>query len=87
MATTELYEALCKAEKAFNENDLSLDLLNAYEAAERAYGDAVAAKRAEWNTLPASDDKSSAEENADDTEDCELDRLRWLEVAIAGYYL
>lgn len=87
MATTELYEILCTAEAAWNADALDLDLLNAYEAAERAYGDACAAKRAEWNALPACDEKSSAEQNADDTEDCELDRLRWLEVAIAGYYL
>ena len=87
MATTELYEVLRAAEKAYNENDLSLDLLNAYETAERAYYAAVYAKEAEWKALPASDTKSSAEENADDTEDCEFDRLRWLEVAICGYYL
>ena len=87
MATTDLFETLKTAEAAWNADDLNLDLLYALEFAERAYGDAVAARRAKWNALPAGDTKSSAEENANDTEDCRFDRLRWFEVAICGYYL
>ncbi len=87
MATTELYEICRTAEAAWNETGLDIDRLNAYEKAERAYGNAVAAKRAEWNALPNDEQKMSAEQNADETEDCELDRLRWLEVAIGGYHL
>ena len=92
---TELFAKLTAATAAYNafgnEVDLEqlascLEALRVMEAAEREYNSAVADKSAEWDALPRDDTRSSAEENADDT-DTHGDRLYWLEVAVRSYYL
>lgn len=82
---TELHIAMTAAEAAWRADDMNLDKLHSYEAAERAWNAAVAAKRAEWNALPEGDQKSSAHENADDTEGTFEDELYWLQIAVRSY--
>jgi hypothetical protein len=84
--TTALYEALRNAEKAFNDEN-TIASLDAYEQAERIYENTVGAKRTEWRAIAEGSTKMSAATNADETEGCELDRLRWLEIAIMTYHM
>lgn len=84
--TTDLFQRVQAAEAAFALNN-DLVVLHKLEDAERAYYDAVAAARAEWNVLPAGDRKDSAEQNAYDTEGCDVDELRWFEIAIMSFGL
>lgn len=87
MNTTALYNSMIEANAAFAADELNLEKLRVLEAAETAYYAAVAAKRAEWNARPTGDRKDSAEQNAVDTEGCEIDQLRWYEVALMTYNL
>lgn len=85
MAVTELYQKMIDAEKAEKEADYAVPEQNAYLALYEEYWFAVGKKRKEWNAIPQSEEKDGAEENANDTEDTDVDKLRWFEIAFATY--
>lgn len=85
MMFSKFYSALTEAQAKFDADPLSLDALKELESAEALYNAWVAGRRAEWDAIPESDRKASAEENANETEGCMSDRLRWYEIAIGSY--
>jgi hypothetical protein len=95
--TTDLYNAKIAAEAAYQatikdsySTDELIDALakgKAWDQAEFAYSNGLAAARAEFNALPNNLAKQSAEENANDTEGCEIDQLYWFQIAISSYWL
>ncbi len=84
---TELYNTMIAAIHAHQADDMNVDKLNALEAAEAAYYGKRAELRAQWNAIPESDNKASAEENANDTEGTDIDTLYWFEIALRSYEL
>lgn len=84
--TTE-YAALKVAEDAFMADDMNLDKLHALDAAEAVFFGALKVARAEWMALPDGPAKFSAETNAEDTEGCDTDELKWLRVALSTHQL
>lgn len=84
---SKFYSAMVEAQAKFDADPLSLDALRDLESAEALYNAWVAARRAEWDEIPASGRKDSAEENANETEGCRDDRLRWYEIALGSYEL
>lgn len=82
---TDLFQTYQAAEAAMIAGEYSVELCRAYDAAGRAYYGAISHKRAEWSAIPYNAAKSSAETNADDTEDTDIDELRWLEIAFYTY--
>lgn len=85
MATTDLYRSHQAAEAAWRADDMNLELLRTSDAAYAALMAATKTAREQWEAIPASDAKSSAENNAYDTEGTAEDQLRWFEVAIMTY--
>ena len=83
--TTKLFQAHQAAEAAMQEGDYAIELQYAADRAFAAWIDAVKAARAEWMALPEGPAKFSAETNAEDTEGCAEDELRWFQIALATY--
>lgn len=87
MTTTALFQAYAAAEAAMIAADYSPASQDAADKAHVAWVQAIGAARAEWKALPAGDRKDSAEQNAHDTEGCDVDELRWFEIALMTYEL
>lgn len=85
--TTELYQKHIAAEKAMIEGNYELGLCDVADKAFAAYLGKIAELRAKWRAIPDGERKWSAEQNAIDTEDTDIDELRWLEVALMTYDL
>jgi hypothetical protein len=90
MTTTELFQTYQAAEAASNaahEADAP-DAIALGQVSDRAFAAwraAVAEARTIWQSFPAGARKSSAETNAEDTEGCAEDELRWFDIAIRTY--
>lgn len=85
MTVTALYQKMIAAEQAEKAADFALPEQKLYLALYEEYWCTVGKKRAEWKALPNSEEKDRAEENADETEDTNVDKLRWYEIAFATY--
>lgn len=75
-------------EAAFLADDPSLASRAKLEVADKArteYFAALIAARNVWDAIADGEAKWSAEQNADDTEGCLTDQLRWLQIAIATH--
>lgn len=86
MTTTELYQAMHAAKQKEEDCDYSiLKLTHAAIDAENAWGAALQIARMTFEALPANKAADSAITNANETEDCDVDKLRWYEIALLTY--
>lgn len=89
MVTTELFQKVVATEAAFTQSvkdsQIGAGDLQLMKIADEAFAEYVAAvsiARAKWDGVPSGDAKDSAEQNANDTEDTDVDQLRWYEIAL-----
>lgn len=87
MNTTQLYRKVIAADEAFKADDTNLEKLRALESIESEYYSAIVALRNRWSETPKGERRDSAEQNAIDTEGCEVDQLRLYEIALMSYDL
>ena len=87
MNTTELFRKMNEADAAWDADQMNLDLLRASDEAYAAYWRAHREAFDEWEAIPDCDAKYNAAINANDTEGCEEDPLRWSEIAMRSYIM
>lgn len=83
--TADLFQKMIEAKTAWEADDMNLSKLSALEEAEVAFFAALKIAREKYEALPEGWAKDSAEQNAFDTEDTNVDELRWFEIALATY--